>query len=325
MADYKTLHGSNIEVVASDPSNPINGQVWYNTTSNVMKGFTSNATGAWASGGNINTARHLVGEAGIQTAALIFGGQPNPAKDETESYNGSTWTEVGDLNTARNGIGSAGTNTSALGFGGEPGTVNTESWNATSWTEVANLPANKQNSGSCGASNTSALFFGGAGNVTTNTSWNGSAWTELADLNTGRANLTGAGIVTAALATGGYINTLSANSALNEQWNGTSWSEVADLNSARRLISCSCAGSTTAAVAFGGYTTADSALTETWNGTSWTEVADLSVARYGGGGCGTQGSALLAGGYSDAVTNSVSTEEWTEPITATVTFDATDV
>ena len=93
MADYKTLHGSHIEVVASDPSNPVAGQVWYNTSSNVMKGFTSNPAGSWASGGNMNTARQIVAGAGIQTAALVFGGNvPNTSLNE--SYDGSSWTEV---------------------------------------------------------------------------------------------------------------------------------------------------------------------------------------------------------------------------------------
>ena len=38
MADYKTLHGTNIDTVSSDPDNPVKGQVWYNTTSQALKG-----------------------------------------------------------------------------------------------------------------------------------------------------------------------------------------------------------------------------------------------------------------------------------------------
>ena len=37
MAEYKQLHGTNIETVSSDPSNPVNGQVWYNSTSQALK------------------------------------------------------------------------------------------------------------------------------------------------------------------------------------------------------------------------------------------------------------------------------------------------
>ena len=38
MATYKEIHGTNIEVVSSDPSNPVNGQVWYNSTDQKLKG-----------------------------------------------------------------------------------------------------------------------------------------------------------------------------------------------------------------------------------------------------------------------------------------------
>ena len=37
MTTYKEIRGTNIEAVASDPSNPVEGQVWYNTTTNVVK------------------------------------------------------------------------------------------------------------------------------------------------------------------------------------------------------------------------------------------------------------------------------------------------
>ena len=42
MANYKDIHGTNIETVASDTSNTVNGQVWYNSTDKELKGFTSN-------------------------------------------------------------------------------------------------------------------------------------------------------------------------------------------------------------------------------------------------------------------------------------------
>jgi hypothetical protein len=39
MATYKEIFGTNIEVLASDPANPVTGQVWYNSTDNVVKGL----------------------------------------------------------------------------------------------------------------------------------------------------------------------------------------------------------------------------------------------------------------------------------------------
>jgi hypothetical protein len=58
MAEYINIKGQNIEVVASDPANPTLGQIWYNSTSNTLKGLGFGVTTAsWATGNNLNTAR----------------------------------------------------------------------------------------------------------------------------------------------------------------------------------------------------------------------------------------------------------------------------
>jgi len=46
MATYITLKGISVEVLGADPSNPVEGQVWYNTASGTMKGYngSSNVT-----------------------------------------------------------------------------------------------------------------------------------------------------------------------------------------------------------------------------------------------------------------------------------------
>ena len=120
MANYKDIHGSNIETVTSNPDNPVNGQVWYNSTDQALRGFTSNPAGAWASGGNLNTGRSYMIGAGTQTSALGSGGQgpPGSSVDNVEAYNGSSWTEVADLNTATDNAGGCGTITNALASGG---------------------------------------------------------------------------------------------------------------------------------------------------------------------------------------------------------------
>jgi hypothetical protein len=50
MAEYINIRGQNIEVVASDPANPTLGQIWYNSTSNTLKG-QGFGTASWATGG----------------------------------------------------------------------------------------------------------------------------------------------------------------------------------------------------------------------------------------------------------------------------------
>jgi hypothetical protein len=57
MATYKGIQGFTIQNLSADPSNPIEGQVWYNSTSNVWKVTEATTVGAWATGNNMNTAR----------------------------------------------------------------------------------------------------------------------------------------------------------------------------------------------------------------------------------------------------------------------------
>ena len=44
MANYKNIHGIKIEIRDDDPSNPVEGQVWYN--SGTLKGFKLNPAGS---------------------------------------------------------------------------------------------------------------------------------------------------------------------------------------------------------------------------------------------------------------------------------------
>ena len=150
MTTYKEIKGTNIEAVASDPSNPLEGQVWFNTASNALKGYAGTVVDAWSTGNSMNTGRRDMGSAGAaaQTAALAFGGVNSI--NNTEAYNGTNWTEVNNLNTARKYIAGFGTQTAAIGFGGyHPGSIDnaTELWNGTNWTEVNNLNTARLNSG----------------------------------------------------------------------------------------------------------------------------------------------------------------------------------
>ena len=315
MATYKEIRGTNIEVLSSDPSNPVEGQVWYNSTSNVLKGHTLTGAAAWASGGATNQVRsQAAGSGADKDAALVFGGYSGTAAlNVTENYDGSSWTEVNDLNTARRYISGCGTNTAALCTGGystSPSAAN-EQWNGTNWTEVGDLtrPANRTDSSEFGIT-TAALYFGGepAGAITEQ--WNGSNWTEVNDLNTGRFALTGFGTTTAGVAAGGRAPSITG---ATEIWNGTNWTEVNDLNTARGDLSASQAASSTTGIVFIGSTGNDTntvANTELWNGTNWTETTDLSTARYRGMGGGTGTSAICATGYNGTARTAV-TEEFT--------------
>jgi hypothetical protein len=70
---------------------------------------------AWASGGNMGTARYGLAGAGTQTAGLAFGGYTTTeVANATEEYDGTAWTAGGNLGTARVSLGGAGIQTAGL-------------------------------------------------------------------------------------------------------------------------------------------------------------------------------------------------------------------
>ena len=113
MTTYKEIFGKYVKNYSSDPTSDAEGQVWYNTTSGTFK-TNVNIGGAWASGGNMGTARTVLGGAGTQTAGLAFGGRTSPTSPTvttaTEEYDGSAWTAGGAMSAAKDtGVGTAGT------------------------------------------------------------------------------------------------------------------------------------------------------------------------------------------------------------------------
>jgi len=326
MASYKEIFGTNIEVLASDPANPVQGQVWYNSTDNVVKGLAATTAGAWATGGTMNTAREGLTGAGIQTSSLAIGGYSTTFLGNTESYDGASWTELNDLNTARYVLASDGAdNTAALAFGGNasPGaTAANESWNGTCWTEVNDLNTLRDNLTGFGNDYTASVAAGGGNSPTGITglteTWNGTCWTEVNDMTTGRRQLAGAGTNTSGLVFGGESpGTLFE--AKTESWNGTSWTEVGDLNTARYVLA-GAGVDNTSSLAFGGFEPPSSAKTELWDGTSWTETTDLNTSRDGLGGAGTAAAAIAMSGSAPGQTTA--SEEWTgagTPLTVTFT------
>ena len=319
MTTYKEIRGTQIEAVATDPSNPVEGQVWYNTTSNVLKGQAATTTGAWATGNNVNTARNkvMLSGAGTQDAALMAGGLTPTVTGATELYNGTNWTEVNDLTTARQSGGCTGTaNTAAIVFAGYDSnfTAKTETWNGTNWTEVNDVNSLRTVLGAAGTS-TSALGYGGNPPGSPPFSaltelWNGTNWTEVNDLNQARFQVYGTGATgTAALCIGGEV---PPQTAATESWNGTNWTEVNDLNAAKSTGAAS--GEYTDALIFGGNPTPGTSgvQTESWNGTNWTSEANLNTGRRELGGAGaTAGASIGFGGETPGGSLTAATEEFT--------------
>ena len=86
MADYKNIKGFNIQYLDSDPPNPIEGQMWFNSTTQTLKGAEAGgiSLGTWSSGGDLNTAQIAPSTFGSQTATISAGGQyPSPYSNQT--------------------------------------------------------------------------------------------------------------------------------------------------------------------------------------------------------------------------------------------------
>ena len=324
MATYKDIRGTHIKTVTSDPPAPLNGQMWYNSTTKIMKGFTSNPAGSWASGGALNTGGIIPNNgAGTLTAGLIGGrlqeAGPSPGnKANTEQYNGTSFSEVNDLNTARSAGAMGGlAYTSALWVGGQtpPLTGKTESWNGSSWTEVNDLNLDRRYFGGSIESTSGGLVYGGitpsASSGTGQTEqWNGSSWTEVHDLNNARRSNRGVGTSSQAFAMGGYDGT---SVSFCENWNGSSWTETTDQNDAG---GGACFGAYSDALKTSGQTT------ELWNGSAWSSGSNASSPTGNRSGVGANTNAGFKSGGEPPNSGLTITEEWIAPTTSTVTFTA---
>ena len=296
MTDYKNIIGIDVEVKSSNPTVTFNGQLWYNTTDTVLRYKEPDGASVWATGGNLNTGRRLMGQGtiGTQSSTLCIAGLDGySSKTLNESYNGTAWTEVGDVNAHRYSASAFGDSSSAIFVGGQhPVTTANESWNGSAWSEVNDLNDGGDGYRVGAGIQSAGLVFGTSTSDQFVESWNGTSWTEVGDTNAARYSGAAAGVQTSALHFGG-ANPFTG-SALTESWNGSAWTEVGDLNTARKALA-GAGASNSSALAFSGSPNGPTA-TESWNGRSWSEVNDLNTGQSEGGGSGTQQNALMMGG-----------------------------
>jgi hypothetical protein len=321
MTTFKEIRGTAIQVLSSDPSNPIEGQIWYNSSSGTLKGYQNATLNTWASGGNFPTTTGSAMSAGTQTAGILFGGYgPSDAiANITATYNGTAWTNSpATLNTARGSGGGAGTQTAALAFNGASptspppsnATTATESYNGTSWTTVNSMNTSRWIGAGTGIQ-TAAIYAGGyvpAGSpqsVSATESWNGSSWTTVNSINSQRGYVVGSGTQTAAVIYGGYNWSGPGTSSATETYNGTNWTSVNSMPAVTYAHGGS--GSQTAALSFGG----TGNFCALWNGTSWTNTNNLGTPRNSSTKqVGTQNNALAVGGGYDTFPTTNITEEF---------------
>jgi hypothetical protein len=79
MATYKEINGTAVQNVAGDPSNPVEGEVWYNSSTGAFRLSKGPVVNAWSTGGDLNTARIRFSRSRYSsTSALAFGGETSP-------------------------------------------------------------------------------------------------------------------------------------------------------------------------------------------------------------------------------------------------------
>ncbi len=184
MAAYKTLKGQSIRQVAQDPTNPVIGEIWYNTTIGVLKGYIFTAA-AWASSNGMNTGRSILGSAGTQTAGLAIGGYLYPNSPEltavTETYDGSSWTSGGTMGTGRAELGGSGLQTAALAVGAGSPNAQVEEYDGSSWTSGGDLNTGRSTATATGPQ-TANLAFGPSADCE---AYDGTSWTTLPGMTLG--------------------------------------------------------------------------------------------------------------------------------------------
>ena len=270
MTTYKVLKGTNIQAVSSDPSNPIEGQVWYNTTDNVTKGRGATTAGSWSSGGNLNTGRRAFGGAGTQTTGLSFGGGPSGSHStDSREYDGTSWTAGNSMNNSKALHCGCGTQTAALASHGTPHPNTTsEEYNGTSWTAGGTIGTARYNVGG-GGSSSSAVAFGGyySSNYRDHSEdYDGTSWTAGNSLNGARGVYNGGDGTSAdyvyAVSGDGAASGGGSNTNKVELYNGTSWSTLPSIATGRRSGAAGTQSGSSSTIYFGGRTTADQNLTE---------------------------------------------------------------
>jgi len=332
MADYININGNNIPIRASDPTNPIVGEIWYNSTTNLLKGQGATTAGSWATGGNLNTARNSINigsTIGTQTAGLAAGGYVAPTRtNNTEEYSGSAWTTVNPMNNTLSSRGTAGTQTAGLASGGLPNptaVANSEEYNGTSWTN-GNAMNNARGYGQVQVGTQDAAMAAGGYNppvsyVTATEFYDGTSWTnQVATIQPNYAGGSAGSQLSAWYVGAGAVS--SPTNKVTYNWDGTSFTAGNSYNDTSKVnfFSAGPPTGTTGYIAGGDSDPGISNVTEEYDGTSWTtSPATLNTSRSAGGNCGNLSAGLAAGGATP--TRVATTEEWTGagvPVTQTI-------
>ena len=316
MATYQRISGFNIKSLATDPSNLVEGEIWFNSTSGTLKTAPLVAA-AFASGTALPSVRWSTTGTGIKTAAFIFGGATGPAAptflNTTFEGDGTAWTAGGTNPLTRINQFGVGTQTATIGGGGytEPGgnTAVANTYNGTSWTGITSTPYVTKGAGAAGTT-TAALVYGsdvpGSDNQASN-SWNGGSWIAEGTMSTSFQNGgSGGPTETTAFATGS-IHPDPAASNRFETYNGTSWASGPALNTP--MYQGRGFGSSTECLSIGGYNKITGV--ERFNGTAWATAPSLGTGRKQFASSNSDASGVASGWVGGGADGPSAVEEYT--------------
>ena len=283
MANYKDIQGLNIPVVSADPSNPLEGELWYNSTANKFRGYgLYQVNAAWSTAGNVNSGRRACPGCGAgANDGLAFAGYIGgfPRFNGTESFNGSSWSTEPSLptplgqNVTHIGTGSQAAGVGGYHFSGPSSFVASynSQWNGSSWSSSTALPSTRYGMGGVGNGSDDYMAAGGAhanGGYfpqTTSFYWNGSSWSTEGAVNwtPGTASETGHW----GSSTDDWYATTDPSNNNIYSYNGSTWSTdpaTFPVSTASRTIW----GTSSIGTSTGG-PTGPATTTQTWDGTSW--------------------------------------------------------
>ena len=303
MATYYDIFGQKVQYVTSDPPDSYveTGQIWYNSTSNELKGKVFLTSAVFTSGGSLPVPRNFgAGGGASQNAAWIAGGGDGAGTNSnaTYLYDGSSWSASGNMGTTRNRIsyGNSGPQTAGLAVGGfqPPGSIiaNVEEFGGSTWTAGTNLPGGNQFHGGVGPQ-TANIVLGGGPTLpgTSSKEYDGSAWTAGGSTSEGFAYYGLAGADSGScLAFYGGTSPAASNRGTGESYDGTSWTTVVPSLPSQRT-SGQAIGTPTNALFMGNSTTVNH-----WDGTSVSSQNAMSQPRGNGYIGGTATAGVTSGG-----------------------------
>ena len=300
MATYKSIKGITLQDLSSDPSTLVQGEVWYNSTSETLKAVRN--IGVYAAGGTMLDAREYFGSGGPTNAMWLAGGG-SPVDNSFDYYNGTAWSANSAIPGVplycQSGVGIQDALFSGHGLRATPPTgasSTVQHYNGSSWS--ADACGNDRRYGAGFGTTAAAMVAGGSTwpntwNTDNSNTWNGSSWSQEGTLPVGR-NLQNAstGIETAGFILGGNAPTVPGSTDATSEWNSTAWANDGAYPSV--VNSSMCGGPITAAISVGGNTGSKTTASQQYDGSTWSSYgATLPVAT------SNAGSATNAPGLTD--------------------------